>query len=338
MQVRPSILAFRGASFRSGLQLNVSVLGTLKYEVCPAVIDNEQYLFVDTPGFGAGITDDDNLREIWACLAALGPFTTFAGVLFVYGPPGTRIKDEDRKTLRWVQSFCGPELFKNITVITTMWDDYGLDGRARNWARVQYLKDDYDMAPMLNPRDYHGAEFYHHGFPKGIGGPAAFSKVIGIENEDQRAFEIQDLIRRRYSRAVDCKPQIMNEVCHGVDLMATEAAKVLAANITNSRVRIRGDRAVVELIQEPQQTVVLLQQQMKPQPEIESGPKMKPEPEQKPTKSWPQSIFEWLEFAKQAAVFFADIRAAKATNKSKPTWGIWGTFKNWWSGAPPRDD
>ena len=66
--------------------------GTTQYQVCPAVIDGEQYLFVDTPSFGAHDLDDmDIFNDIMSCFKAIGPFGTFAGILYVYGLPGDRM-------------------------------------------------------------------------------------------------------------------------------------------------------------------------------------------------------------------------------------------------------
>lgn len=317
--------------------------------MCPAIVGNEQYLFVDTPGFGTDIEDADNHREIWSCLASLGPLVTFAGVLFVWGGPETRMTFENKQTIRWVQSFCGPKLFKNITVVTTMWDNLSQDGLEQNWGLVEELMKDNDMAQILNPpAPYHGGQFYHHGFPEGKGGPAAFSNVISMKRQpEQRASEIKGLISRRYSKIIDCKPQIMLEVLSGVDLMATEAAKVLAFKTAKSQVSIREDRVVLELLQEPLRATVPGQlstkpvppkkpsSEHKPQPELKQKPESRPEPKSAPEKSWSQSFLEWFQVAKEAAVFFRDMRAAQTENGRKPMWVMWGRFKDWWSGEEP---
>ncbi|KAF1837264.1 hypothetical protein BDW02DRAFT_628177 [Decorospora gaudefroyi] len=320
----------------TGLDLHVgSTLkaGTMSYQVCPAVIRNEQYLFIDTPGFGACIEDDDNHREIWSCLAALGPIVTFAGVLFVWGPPDTRMTFEDQKTIRWVQTFCGPKLFKQITVITTMWDKLSEEGVEEDWKLIEELMRSVDMERLLNPPgSHHGGQFYHHGFPKGEGGPTTFSKIISKrKNPEQRAIEIQDMIHRRYSEVNDCKPQIMMEVKRGTDLMATEAANVLAIPPVKTQIAIYGDRAVVELFPESQRVT-----------EPEHCPRPQPRATPKPEKSWSESFFEWFDVAKRVAVHFRDLKAHQSNPSSKQgkpaLGGLWDRLKGWWSGEePPKD-
>lgn len=95
--------------------------GTLQYYICPAVIEGEQFLFVDTAGFGASDMEEiPNLKDIIGCLSTLGPFVKIAGLMFVYGKVDNRLTDLDPKLIQWVQ--CGPQFYKNITVVTTQWD------------------------------------------------------------------------------------------------------------------------------------------------------------------------------------------------------------------------
>jgi hypothetical protein len=54
------------------------------------------------------------------------------------------------KTIRWLQCFCGPRFYENITIITTKWDKIHPDeiGEARE--RMEELAAD-DVAPVLDP-------------------------------------------------------------------------------------------------------------------------------------------------------------------------------------------
>lgn len=85
-------------------------LGTSNYYVCPAIIDDEQYLFIDTASFSDPNTHDlTNFHNTVSYLIALGPFVQVVGVLFTIGIPGTRLRQQDVKFLCWVQCFCGPD-------------------------------------------------------------------------------------------------------------------------------------------------------------------------------------------------------------------------------------
>lgn len=66
-----------------GIGLTTGRPETGTYEICPAVINGDKYIFVDAPGFGAA--DIDNLavvKNIMSCLLALGPFVIIASALF----------------------------------------------------------------------------------------------------------------------------------------------------------------------------------------------------------------------------------------------------------------
>ena len=82
------------------------------------MIDDEDYLFVNTAGFGAANMDDmENMEDIVGCLNALGPFITIAGALFVYGGGQRRMMAHDLTTIQWVKCFCGPEFYRDITIV-----------------------------------------------------------------------------------------------------------------------------------------------------------------------------------------------------------------------------
>ncbi|GME51544.1 hypothetical protein BDW02DRAFT_628177 [Neofusicoccum parvum] len=310
----------------TGLSLQVGgtlKAGTHRYQICPAIIDSEQYLFVDTPGFGTGVKDAENHDHILSCLRTLGPFVDFTGILLVHGAPGTRVTEEDHKTIRWVQCFCGPKLFKSITIVTTMWDLWNDVGLKKQWMKAGLLESDEDITLILNPPDYHhGGEIYHHGFPGGRGGPDAFPNVLGQEaNAVQRSEEIQNLIRRRYGARLEGQPQIMAELAKGVPVMETEAAKVLRVGPLDYKIEIMQDRAAVEISSSGGSV-----------PERAFQPLPLPGPES----SWFDSIVVWLEAAWKAAMYFKKHRDAR--NSSKPMLSVlwdemWTNLTSWWCGT-----
>lgn len=284
--------------------------------------------------------DAENHHHILSCLRTLGPFVDFAGILLVQGDLGTRVTEEDHKTIRWVQCFCGPELFKSITIVTTKWDLLNIVGLEQQWRKAGLLEGDEDIAQILDPPGYyHGGEIYHHGFPGGKGGPDAFPNVLyQDENAAERSNEVQELIIRRYGARLKCQPQIMTELANGVAVMETEAAKVLRINPLDSKVRIIQDRAVVEILSSGGSVLKQAFQPLllpppsdfkgeMPQTSAEGGAQPKPE------KSWSDSIVFWLEVACKAARYFQQYRDSRNSSTPKPSWGdIWTTWKSWWRG------
>ncbi|KAI1808877.1 P-loop containing nucleoside triphosphate hydrolase protein [Daldinia bambusicola] len=237
----------------TGLDLNIGYTlksGTRKYEICPAFIDGQQYLFVDTAGFGAADMDDmANYYDIMSCLEVLGPFVTVAGLIFVYGPMQNRLRKEDLKTIQWVQCFCGPKFFRNVIFITNHWDSWTRKVLERTWNKVPELLDQEDIKRILNPPGrYRGGSVYHHGFPGGKGPIDGFECILDLEdNKAQRRDELRKLIRQRYANATGIKLQVVREMESGVPILKTEAAKVLKEDPFKTEIRIQEGRALTRV-------------------------------------------------------------------------------------------
>ncbi|KAH0531365.1 hypothetical protein TsFJ059_000205, partial [Trichoderma semiorbis] len=214
--------------------LDLTVAGTLEsgtrtYQVCPAIIDGGQYLFVDTAGFGAADTNDvENLGNIMACLYSLGLFMAPSGVIFVFGKVGTRFMEHDLKTVRWIECFCGPKFFKNITIVTSMWDKIVEDDFEEECGKIDQLVGVPDIAQILNPPGrYEGGIMYHHGLPEGKLEGVQYSSVMSKKrHRQQRSDALRDLIRDRYANYM-------------------EAGKVLTARQSDIEIKIFDDRAIV---------------------------------------------------------------------------------------------
>lgn len=342
------------------------IIGTLKYHVCPAVVDGQQYLFIDTAGFGATDIDDmANMDDIRSCLVTLGSFLTVAGVLLVYGRPGDKLTAADTMTLRWVQCFCGPAFFQNITIVTSKWDELKQKPFNNYCVKVDQLTQGVDVALVLDPPErFHGGAWYHHGLPGGNLSADAYPQVLDYESEEeQRAEELRNLIRRRYASNPRSLPvlQFAAEIASGLPWEETEAAKVLTNNVCKSKIQIRDGRAVVvptdttnvELKSEPSPSAKDSSPKPAQEHKTEVNPNTgtppadgsaKPKPAQKPTPPPPKpdsnkKFFSWLEVAKQVAVYFSLVRKAssKGDTEKKPEWAnLWGAFTNWWSGPPPQ--
>lgn len=159
-------------------------VGTEEYQVCPAIIDGEQYLFIDTAGFGASdIGDVENFHDIVSCLDALAPFVTIAGLLFVYGGTQDRMYSHDLATTQWVKCFCGPKFYRHITIVTTKWDSLQEDDFREAWARFTGVINDPTITDILNPgKRYHGGSVYHHGVIMDDANPGAPLRCLPKKN------------------------------------------------------------------------------------------------------------------------------------------------------------
>ena len=203
---------------------------------------------MDTAGFGAADIDDmENFKDIMACLSALGPFLTVAGILFVYGLPGERLTNNDLRTIRWIQCFSGPEFFRNITIVTTHWDGHGKKRFKNLWTKVDELKRQEDMKRILEPQGrYYGGSMYHHGVPGGQGPVSSPDSTLDPEDDhEERGNEARDLIRRRYMNAKTPKLQIARELDEGIPVLETQAAKVFRSHMQSTSIEILDGRAVV---------------------------------------------------------------------------------------------
>lgn len=221
--------------------------GTLEYEIHPHILNGEQFLFIDTAGFGAAdIDSEDNLRNIEACITALSPFSILVGVIFVYGRP-ERLHDHDLKTIRWLECFCGPDFYSNITVVTSRWDEVDEDTFKELWENVPSLEQ--MTHAILHPHERPGGYLYHHGLELGQGNPdasIAFGRVLKKKHRgEDRSLAILKHVEKHHCDTAPGPIQFLRELKEGKERMDTEAGKALTWSLSDSEVRIEGDRAVV---------------------------------------------------------------------------------------------
>ena len=361
--------------------------GTEEYEVCPAIIDGEQYLFVDTAGFGASdINDRENFHDVMTCLDALGPFVTIAGLLFVYGGTQDRMYAHDLTTTQWVKCFCGPEFYKYITIVTTKWDSLREESFREAWERFDGVVNDPIIAEILHPtligtKRYDPGSVYHHGVVMDDANPGVPLGCLARDTDAyQRTKDVRAMIMKRYSTNPRVKLQIVQEMADGVLWYETEAARVLQnSNLTIKlnmvddllRVTVIPDKEPAELITEPK--VRKTASTLPPVPtllaspppytekpaELTTKPKVRttastlppvhvpltpPSPvrsrdpwSSKPQRSWYSRLWDWLEKAKEVAVFFQQYQGRTGANRaSRPRPNAWanvvGTLLDWWSG------
>ncbi|KAK3292157.1 uncharacterized protein B0H64DRAFT_364857 [Chaetomium fimeti] len=229
--------------------------GTKEYGVCPAIIHGEQYLFVDTAGFGASdIKDMDNFYDVMSCLDALAPFVIIAGILFVYGGTQDRMHAHDLTTTQWVKCFCGPEFYKYITIVTTKWDTLREEAFTEAWRRFTGVIGDPVVADILNrasaaTQRYHGGSVYHHGVVMDDANPGVPLRCLPKETcAGGRASYARDMIRDRYSGKPKVELQVLREMAVGVRWHETEAAKVLQNSHLTIKLNVRDDLLRVTVI------------------------------------------------------------------------------------------
>lgn len=303
--------------------------GTQKYEIWPGIIHGQQYLFVDTPGFAAGdMNDMEIFKDIISCLIAIGPFVTVAGVLFLHDIKKDRMTAGELKTIRWLQCFCGPEFYQNITFITTKWDELKQKALIKARGRLEDLKTS-DFAPLLNPTTgYQGGHLYNHGIPGG-GTEEIWGESLDYEDDKStRAAEASNLIHRRYGNIHAVELQIKKELDEGKKLSKTEAAKALTTLPTESSVIVAQKKAVLLRIEEP--TTGDEEEDDKDTAHAKENEAQGP--------IFTESVEQWFNIAKQMAIIFSTpekLLNAAAEGIASACGAVWQTVKDWWSGPAP---
>ncbi|EXJ75707.1 uncharacterized protein A1O5_00214 [Cladophialophora psammophila CBS 110553] len=316
----------------TGLDLEVGWTmnsGTRNYRICPAVIKKEQYLFIDTGGFGAADMDDmENFEDILECLNALGPFVTVAGLLLVCQTPQARHRSDDIKMIRWAQCLCGPAFFRNITFVTSKWDEWSPKSFQNSWERLEtQLLPHPDVSRILAPQGrYHGGSIYHHGFPGGIGSADSYDLLMDRnDDEEKRGDELRKMIDERYGGRQNSKPaklQVVREMDSNIPRLETEAAKALRADVVGTNIYIHGDRAIVRA---------------PTQPPLPPPPPSSDQENNKNGKPFSDKFWGWFEVCRVAAEFFKEARKRQYesnnnTTGTKPVWSLWASIKGWWWG------
>lgn len=316
-------------------------LGTRKFEICPALIDGDKYIFIDTAGFGAADMNDlANLDDIRSCLMSLGCFVTVVGVMYILGPPRDRYEAEQAKTMRWIQCFCGPQFFRNVIMITTKWDKPKLKALKQDLANFTLFRAQQDTLRLLDPELYHGGKVYSHGFPGELETVEAADDITDPDDHEVRREELRDLIRSQYGALSrpPAKLQFLAEIESSTPWDKTQAAKALSAVIDQTEIQLREAQAIV--VPKPGvSTDMPRRSEMGPSPPLENSKKQANaagSSEKKSSKgpknepSFSEKILKWAEVALAAAGWFRESKKSKA---NPPPWSIYGAFNNWWYGS-----
>jgi hypothetical protein len=265
------------------------------------------------------------LDNIVSCLFALGSFMTIAGVLFLHSSTEDRMKAGELKTIRWLQCFCGPRFYENITIITTKWDKIHPDEIDEARERMEELAADH-VAPVLDPpQRFKGAYIYNHGIPNGGKSDQDWETQLSRRKKmSERSAEIKRLIHDRYYQSPKIKLQIAEEIETKTPLAETEAAKALQGDTLQTKIRLSKDRAIVLGVDEPD-------------PKEESVPGETTEGRQSESHGFETygSIWGWIDIAKAVAVAFMKAETTPVLLLVEAVSSAWDSVKNWWSGTPP---
>lgn len=308
---------------------DAGTIGTLGYQVIPAIIHGQQYLFIDTPGFGAAdLSDEDVYDDIMSCVGTLGQWVTIAGVMFVHKAQDTRLTRAEMTTIRWLECFCGPQFFKNITVVMTQWDNItqnNMEQARENAKELERLAFD----DILSPKHIKGGRVYNHGV--NVGGGSKWDVLSCDSRVEERRQLAADFVRRSYERCEwVAKLQVLEEMGKGWGLYETEAAKSLFRPPKSPTVCILRNKALLMDLDEQ-----VIPKANEDQTTAGVAPTAAP---QQPTE---ESTWKWWEIAKEVAWTFWGFNKTGKTKfteyQASVAADVWERLKNWWSGtAPPQ--
>ncbi|KAL4952903.1 hypothetical protein BDW69DRAFT_184975 [Aspergillus filifer] len=281
--------------------------GTLGYTVLPAVVHGEQYLFVGTPGFGAEDLNDKNVYEdIMSCMCTLDQKVTIAGVMFVHSMRlADRLVESEMKTICWLQCFCGPQFFGNITIVLNQWDRFTKDDMDQARSIAKELEDSA-FRSILSPEHVKGGRLYRHGMEMSDGHDYHYKCSDGV-----------------------AKLQVLEELSMGWGLYETEAAMSLFNNFSSSTICILRQKAVImDVAEELKPKVQKVEGETAPKPPKENA-------------AADVSAMRWWEIAKEVAWTFWGFHRTENTKfteyKRSTAADAWEKLKTWWSGeAPPQ--
>ncbi|KAI0420847.1 P-loop containing nucleoside triphosphate hydrolase protein [Xylaria grammica] len=295
----------------SGMDIHIGKTrksGTTNHQVCPAIVDDEQYIFIDTPGFGAAdIPDMDCFCDIIACLDALGPFVTVAGLIYVTGGNQERLTQQELKTIQWIKCFCGPQFYRHITIMTSKWDRMSEDDFEEGFeSMLSLLKDDPEISEIINPsadsnnsEPCQGGSIYHHGLVVDDGHPnMILNRLTMRRHPKERADMARAMIKSRFNQAPGVKLQVIREMNKKIRWDNTEAAKIL--NNEPRDVELRFQDGMLRVFVKGKAYNIPNGKEFSA---VQMVSKQQPKAEEQ-HQTWYSKIFYWLGVAKEVATFF----------------------------------
>ncbi len=97
---------------------------TQRFQIDKAVIEGNDYFFMDLPGFDPG-NEKKVFEEIVRGVRAVRSFASITGLLYLTCINQPRFDEFDRKVLAFVRALCGDQFHARITFVTTFWTAAG---------------------------------------------------------------------------------------------------------------------------------------------------------------------------------------------------------------------
>ena len=263
-------------------------------------------------------------------MAAFGSFVQIVGILFDLGDPGTRLDQEDKKLMHWIQCFCGPEFMHNVTVVTSSWDKHSEDGFEQAYNRMQTLDRDEIFKQLMEPKSeakdkrYQGPSMYHHGCINGELSMESYPCLSYKRQVKERSEELQNLIRRRYSKQ-NFKPiklQFQAEIDKNPKFFETQAAKVLRAPHVNVTTKIVDGKYIVSAVK-------VKDEDDEPPLQFNKAPETN-------EKTLGEIIWGWYKLAQEIADYYRERGRAGADARDGAR-RAWDRIRNWWAGSSKQD-
>ncbi|KAI5813436.1 P-loop containing nucleoside triphosphate hydrolase protein [Pyronema omphalodes] len=207
--------------------------GTTSFEMFPAIIDDQRYVFVDTPGFNdrdPERTDIHVYQEILKWFETMSPYCNIAGVLYVHAIATGRFSKSEDLNLKMLKALCGEYFFPNVTIVTTMWQNYTESAKKRAERKEKELAE----GPWKELLDGGARIFsHHHGvsepeeedYPEDVGELEAFEKELAEKHETAR--EALYEMMSYYKTSKNISPHIQKELRKRVGILDTAAGTVL---------------------------------------------------------------------------------------------------------------
>jgi len=209
----------------------------------PTIIDHQRYILIDTPGFNDQNRDDVEIfQEILQWFVTMTPYCDLAGILYVHDITHKRFDHAANLNLRMLETLCGEQFYKNVTIITTMWGDMApLATKAAERRQEQFKRDPWKKLIEGGTRVF----AHRHGFVEPElqedehlleDGEVNNSQMQheDTENErhqaeEQRGKALDELceMMKYYINSERIRPQIQSELLRKVEVMKTEAGLVL---------------------------------------------------------------------------------------------------------------
>jgi hypothetical protein len=194
----------------------------------PTIIDDQRYVFIDTPGFNDEKRSDVEIfEEILQWFESMTPYCNLAGILYVHDITEARFHGAAALNLAMLKALCGKEFYKNVTIITTKWGTMSQAAIKNAEKREASLKDTHwkelisGRARVLQHRQAVAEE------PDPDDVPLTDEERRELKEKLEMALGELCGMMAYYKTSENAKPTIQRELRQKVGILNTEAGAVL---------------------------------------------------------------------------------------------------------------